>query len=1070
MATISQRISLEGSEDILKKLEEIGKIGAAAFEQIKSAAEKMRVDAQLDKTAEAADGLVTAGSELVKQFDALAEAASQTDKELKQVGDVADKVGEGLGKIAADGAKAAEAITAVGDASKQASTEVVKSGDAAEKSSTSYVELGLSAVRTGAAVVTAGAGVSQAGTAVASLGVQTIGATAAVGTLAISLGSVLVGAIGAAVGAIGLLGEALASIASSDAKLSAALDRTAQKTQQIGQGFSELQVGQAAFEQIGISAEKFRTVMGNIASDLASFNPFKAITESIDKIPDAARAALEAEKKLLEKQLELSQKDISLPRGRPDLIKTIEEKLKALNIEEKLSDVEKKRIDTQEELTRVTVNNLTTIFNLMKQIEGGQKAIEFDPLVSAATKIDAVKLRLNEVAKTGGDVSQSLLNIIANLNSLDAAAVGKAFGLSDTDVDRIQRYGSEVTKVNGLLDKIRGAGVLISPDAAATFDRMKDSVQRLDSAWARLKQAWASTVFSELGASGATAFGNLTASVVEFVAKGVEGFNKLTVAVGAFFDKIRESSVTKSISDTINKSLEGLNSILANIFGNIAKGAGASDEAVQKIKDTIMHFGEEVKVAGDLTKELTQKSDAATKGFQAFGTAAEIAKKNAEHLADQGGKLSEIKPPEPPKADLYQQYQKAVAETEAAIKRADDALWKFTNTDQKISAEGAKEFKASFADIVALVPGLTQLGKPFKELPEVRQQMDRIKNSILQMRDEARGLNLFSPVSLSAEEAARAVKNAFNIDLNQNINSVEWSDIGKGATGAAEGAAQAFQSANTSIQTSVAETKTAVDTATTTPTPSAWQWIADTATSVWEQTKTLAQQAYDAVVQFVTTAPGGAWQWVVDSATSVWEQTKTLAQQAYQSIVSFVTTPVANAWQWLQDSFQAVLDWIAEKWAKFKSSLGLGGAPGGAAGGEVGGSAGFAGGGLLGGRGSGTSDSNLAWVSRGEYITPARAVAQPGVLAFLEALRRSGGNLRDVLDGMGRFALGGMVRTPIAIPAFAGGGGMSNVTINFPGLPEITGLRASSAVVDELRKAAAMAQVRSGGRKPSRYS
>jgi hypothetical protein len=116
-------------------------------------------------------------------------------------------------------------------------------------------------------------------------------------------------------------------------------------------------------------------------------------------------------------------------------------------------------------------------------------------------------------------------------------------------------------------------------------------------------------------------------------------------------------------------------------------------------------------------------------------------------------------------------------------------------------------------------------------------------------------------------------------------------------------------------------------------------------------------------------------------------------------------------------------------------------------------------GGLLGGSGSGTSDSNLAWVSRGEYIMPAAAVAQPGVLAFLEALRR----------GMGRFALGGMVRGPLGLPAFAGGG-MNNVTINFPGLPEITGLRASSGVVDQLQRAAAMAQVRSGGRKPSRYT
>jgi hypothetical protein len=126
-------------------------------------------------------------------------------------------------------------------------------------------------------------------------------------------------------------------------------------------------------------------------------------------------------------------------------------------------------------------------------------------------------------------------------------------------------------------------------------------------------------------------------------------------------------------------------------------------------------------------------------------------------------------------------------------------------------------------------------------------------------------------------------------------------------------------------------------------------------------------------------------------------------------------------------------------------------------------------GGLLGGVGTGTSDSNLAWVSRGEYITPARAVSQPGVLSFLEALRQSGGNLSRVLNGMSHFALGGMVPR---MPAFAAGGlaGGSNVTIQFPGLPAIGGLRASADVVEQLHRAAALAQVRSGGRKPSRYS
>jgi hypothetical protein len=185
-----------------------------------------------------------------------------------------------------------------------------------------------------------------------------------------------------------------------------------------------------------------------------------------------------------------------------------------------------------------------------------------------------------------------------------------------------------------------------------------------------------------------------------------------------------------------------------------------------------------------------------------------------------------------------------------------------------------------------------------------------------------------------------------------------------------------------------------------------------------------------------------------------WENISSLGVQAWNSLIGAI-----------QGAIDKLLVWIGLKEQAGGTPV-AGGAPIG--GGGIGSNAA---GGLLGGRGSGTSDSNLAWVSRGEYITPARAVAQPGMLAFLEALRRSGGNLSAVLNGMGRFALGGMV--PRSMPAFAGGGpvgSMSHVTIQFPGLPAIGGLRASSDVVDQLHRAAALAQIRSGGRKPSRYS
>jgi hypothetical protein len=210
-----------------------------------------------------------------------------------------------------------------------------------------------------------------------------------------------------------------------------------------------------------------------------------------------------------------------------------------------------------------------------------------------------------------------------------------------------------------------------------------------------------------------------------------------------------------------------------------------------------------------------------------------------------------------------------------------------------------------------------------------------------------------------------------------------------------------------------------------------------------------------------------------DIFRAMWEQAKTDANNFITWLGNLLTTPVAGAWQWLVTSLEGVLAQLQEKLSAFFASLREQASQGIASGAELGslGGPGLAGGGLIGGRGSGTSDSNLAWVSRGEHIMPAHAVAQPGVLAFLEALRVSGGNLQRLLNQMGRFALGGLIM-PRAIPAFAAGGlvGSNNVTIQFPGLPTITGLRASSDTVDELRKAAALAQVRSGGRKPSRYS
>ncbi len=85
-------------------------------------------------------------------------------------------------------------------------------------------------------------------------------------------------------------------------------------------------------------------------------------------------------------------------------------------------------------------------------------------------------------------------------------------------------------------------------------------------------------------------------------------------------------------------------------------------------------------------------------------------------------------------------------------------------------------------------------------------------------------------------------------------------------------------------------------------------------------------------------------------------------------------------------------------------------------GGQVGGSESEkkATGGVLGGMGTGTSDSNLAWFSRGEYLVRAAVVREPGVLRHLDELNRRGSQSLAptpmlIESPVPRFAEGGLV-------------------------------------------------------------
>jgi hypothetical protein len=906
MATISTRISIEGGDDIRKQLEALAKAAASAFAQIGDAIGKIELD---PKTEQAFADLAAAGSKLAQQFSGVAEAAGDTAPAIEETGKAAATAAEGFAKLGDEGSKAAEGIKAV--------------GGSAENTSTSYAGLALNVVRTGAAAGSAAAGIASAGTATATLGVQTVTAAASVGTLALGLGSTLVAAIGVAVGALGVFGAALERIAFDNARLSNTLDHLALTTRDIGQSFASLQVGQAAFQQIGISAEKFRSVMANLAKDMESFKPSEVIAASTKQITDTTRQLLIAEKALLEAQIAREAQSIEAARapfGAAQRILEINEQLKASTAG--LAEAEQAAATAREARAKATANDLTKIVELIQQIEAGSKTITFDPLVKAETIIDAVKTRLNDVVKAGGDVGKTLLNIIANLPKAEAFKVGAAFGLSETDIDRVRRYGAEVTKIDNLNQKIRAAGPLISPESAAGNERMIESTQRLNSAWERLKQAWSSTIFSDLAASATTTFNNMAASVVEFAAQASEAFNmfgaqlfttlgQIASGWGTIFSMIGQGWGT--IFSMIGSGLASLGQSIATFVTTATGGAW------QWIADT---FTSAVAGLGPLMAQGKSLVDA----FVLTPTAGAWA---------------------------------WIVDTWNAMLR-------------KLGIGGGSGGGGAAA------PAPSGAGLAGGGL----------------LRGRGTGTSDSNLAWVSRGEyiiPARVVRQPGVLALLEALRLQRFAD--GGMVGGGQAGAEKIVSVLAGVR-----------------------------------------QLIDGVQQTL----GRLTSTINDGIGGVIKQLERLVNQFLEVINGLIGNELKKASDTLFDLEGALK--------------------------------GHARGGLLGGRGTGTSDSNLAWVSRGEYVVPARAVQRPGVLALLEALRRTGGgNLRDVLDNMGRFALGGMVRAPISIPAFTGGG-MSNVTIQFPGLPEITGLRASSAVVDELRKAAALAQIRSGGRKPSRYS
>lgn len=217
-------------------------------------------------------------------------------------------------------------------------------------------------------------------------------------------------------------------------------------------------------------------------------------------------------------------------------------------------------------------------------------------------------------------------------------------------------------------------------------------------------------------------------------------------------------------------------------------------------------------------------------------------------------------------------------------------------------------------------------------------------------------------------------------------------------------------------------------------------------------------EAIGGAVQAVLQAVGQA----VDAIVSLFSGGTTSIGQMWDNLIKGIT----GLWTGLGDSIKGILDsvvgWIKNAWDwavklvdKVKESIGLGGGAGGTA------PQANAAGGHIRGRGTGTSDSILSWLSNGEFVVRAKAVRKYGV------------GMLSALNGMRlpKFALGGHVAAPaghaMPIPAFAGGGPVGRPLSLTIGGDTFEGLIAPETVAGKLVRYATARAVRSAGRRPS---
>jgi phage-related protein len=1046
--TISQRIALEGGDEVRRQFQELGKQGADAFAQLEKAGRDIRFEKIGQSAKELGEGLKQVGSAGAQAGKQVQDAFSQTGATLNNAGEDASGFGARFATVAAGAVAGAAAI---GLAFSAAISKMVEAGStAASKLQDSADKLGVSATRlqelrnqievAGASVGVFESSLSRLGSAAASAGTQTAQAAEKL------TGWVIRTVDGQK--AAGSLAAAVESLGRGITRSSYEIDGATIKVTRFGQESKKLvdaaQGVAGVLQQLGINLQKFSTANAD--------ERLTMLREAFAKLPDDASKASAAAKLFGDNWREML-KVVSLT---PDEIATANKALEDTGRKLTQSEIDnltayksaKGELDASLEATR---NKIAAIFApgktrtaewltelidqnrkwLLDLAETKRLQIETffnDTFGGGRAALTFVLEKLGSLARDFGQVLTSLvapaIKLIAEgfsfaaekINGLlgtnvsgqflaIAVALGTAtgaFGLFRAAIGAVVGvFGLVVTAIAGLRSALVAGGL----GAAAFWAELRvgglSALNAIRSALPALRAALAAAFRGDF----ATAFTILRQQAAAAFAAIRKAASDASTPIGQIFQSLQTGF------RVLMATLSGAAAVLNAVFGtNLTAASLAFYTALLQISGVL---GTIIPVIGGLALVLSRLGI----GFVAVAAAGVIVYRLFGQLSQAWGKLT---------AGFSNLLSGDFAKGWEQLKAAASDFWNTLSSQSALTwailAAGAA---VAIGKIIALFAGI---GPALAGLVGAVGAIGASLVTALSAGAGALAALVSWPALLVAAVAAAAVAIYVYWDEIKAAFIAAWEAMVAFASGAWDSIVQAASAAWEAIKSSAS---------------SLWTSISEAATNAWQAVVSGFQSAWEGLVG----ALRGMWDGFIGYVTS--------AMQGLSSLVSSIVSTIMSA---ISSIASAIASAASAAASLIPSGEGSGGPTY-----DFGG--GFRSGGYISGPGTGTSDSILARLSNGEFVMRAAAVRKYG-LALLQAINSGAFRLpKFAMGGPVDFGIPQMSFAPSFAMGDASGGSRVPVNIHLPG-GQVVRVEARESALAELSRESAQQQRASLGRAP----